>query len=239
MTAKHSWAAVILLGAALACVRPGTGASPRYEAERAAMVEHLRSQGIRSERVLAAMGSVPRHRFVSEKHRDRAYDDVPLLAAGGGPACCRPYVVALAAQVLDIEPDESVLQVGAESGYCAAILSHLTSKLHIMDARSKVVAAARGRLKAIGSSSPTWENGQACKVGCAGHAPYDAILMTCATKLVPDKLYEQLADNGRIVVPLDQGPEQTLTCVRKAAPGGRAEKLLQLRANVAECRRGS
>ncbi len=238
MTAKHSWAAVILLGAALSSVRPGTGASPRYEAERAAMVEHLRSQGIRSERVLAAMGSVPRHRFVSEEHQDRAYDDVPLLAAGGGPACCRPYVVALAAQVLDIEPDESVLQVGAESGYCIAILSHLTSKLHVMDARPKVAAAARKRLEAAGSSSPTWENGQACKVGCAGHAPYDAILMTCATKLVPDELFKELADNGRMVVPLDQGPEQTLTCVRKTAPVTRTDKMLQLRANIAECKRG-
>ncbi len=201
------------------------------------MVAQLRGLGIQSDRVLAAVREVPRHLFVRESDRDRAYQDVKL-PAGGGRSCCRPYVVALSAQVLDLEPASEVLQVGAGCGYETAILAKLSPNVHVIDFRQEVIDAARPLLQSTGHTSIAWTAGAACK-GWEEHAPYDAILVTCASQTISENLVKQLREGGRILIPVGRGPAQTLTCVRKTAGKIRSEKVMKLRAEPMYCERSS
>ncbi|UCC69595.1 MAG: protein-L-isoaspartate O-methyltransferase [Armatimonadota bacterium] len=212
--AKRFWPAVILAAAALWCAPPAIGGRQAYTAERAAMVERLRSLGIRSERVLDAMRKVPRHLFVAETDRDRSYEDVDL-PAGAGHLCLRPYVTAIAIQALNLKPGRKVLQVGTSSGYCTAVLNEMTPQVYVIDSRPEAIEFARARVREAGRSSVTWKNGHACH-GWSENAPYDAIIVTCATPKVPDELVRQLRDGGRMIVPIGLGPEQTLMCLRKS-----------------------
>ncbi len=197
------------------------------------MVGELRGLGIRSDRVLAAVRGVPRHLFVSERDRSRAYRNVDL-PAGDGQSCCRPYVAALSAQILDLKPGAKVLQVGAECGYQTAVLATLTPQVYVIDMRPNVADAARSRLRAMGYTSVVWKTGNACK-GWAEHAPYDAILVTCATQSGSDELVAQLREGGRMLIPVGRGPAQTLTCIRKSAGRVRSEKVEKFRAPPMEC----
>jgi protein-L-isoaspartate(D-aspartate) O-methyltransferase len=232
--AKRFWPAVILAAAALWCAPAAIGGRPAYTAERAAMVERLRALGIRSERVLDAMGKVPRHLFVAETERDRSYEDVEL-PAGAGHLCCRPYVAALAIQALNLKPGRKVLQVGTSSGYCTAILDEMTSHVYVIDSSPEAIKFAQARVREAGYSSVTWKNGYACQ-GWSENAPYDAIIVTCATKKVPDELLQQLRDGGRMIVPIGLGPEQTLMCLRKGERMS-STKIMTLRVDPMRCAR--
>lgn len=179
------------------------------------MVERLRGSGITSERVLAAMRRVPRHLFVAESHHARAYDDVQLPGRASLPVA-RPYVLALAIQVLDLDADSKVLQVGAGCSYCVAVLCEITPHVHCIDFRPRTLASARDLLREVGYSSVSWKTGKGC-TGWAENAPYDAILVTCAAQKLPHELLAQLGEGGRIVVPVGLGLEQTLEFVRMHA----------------------
>ena len=203
------------MAAALGSVRAVLPDPPDYAAERSRMVQGLRAHGIKSERVLAAMGRVPRHKFVAEDSRARAYDDVQLPGRSSLPVA-RPYVLALAVQVLDLDADSNVLQVGSGCSYCAAVLCEITPDVHCVDFRPETLRSARSLLRELGYSSLSWKTGKAC-LGWAKNAPYDAILVTCAAQQMPDQLLTQLRDGGRMVVPLGLGIEQTLLTVRKLA----------------------
>jgi protein-L-isoaspartate(D-aspartate) O-methyltransferase len=231
--AKRFWLAAASIAAAFWLVCPLIGGPPNYAPERDAMVAELRGLGIKSDRVLSAVREVPRHLFVLEPDRGRAYQDVDL-PAGNGQSCCRPYVVALSAQVLDLEPASEVLQVGAGCGYETAVLVTLTPNVHVIDFRPKVLDAARSRLRGMGHTSIVWRNGNACK-GWNEYAPYDAILVTCASQTISDDLVEQLREGGRMLIPVGRGPAQTLTCVRKTAGKIRSEKVMKLRAEPMAC----
>ena len=235
--AKRFWLTAASIAVALWFAGPIVGGPPDYVPEREAMVARLRGLGIRSDRVLAAVREAPRHLFVRESDRGRAYQDIDL-PAGGGQSCCRPYVVALSAQVLDLEPASEVLQVGAGCGYETAILSRLSRNVHVIDYRQEVVDAARPHLQSMGHTSVVWTTGAACK-GWEEHAPYDAILVTCASQKIPEELVGQLREGGRIVIPVGRGPGQTLTCVRKTAGKIRSEKVMKLRAEPMFCERPS
>jgi len=233
--AKRSWPLVALVATALCLASPLVSGPPDYADERDAMIVELRGLGIRNGRVLAAVRQVPRHLFVRARDRSRAYQNVDL-PAGDGQSCCRPYVAALSAQVLDLKPDSNVLQVGAECGYETAIFSKLAPHVYVIDKRPKVADAARSRLRAMGYTSVVWKTGDACK-GWVEHAPYDAILVTCASQTGSQELGEQLREGGRMLIPVGSGPAQTLTCIRKTAGRIRSEKVMKFRADpmVCEC----
>jgi len=228
---------VALIATALCLASPLVSGPPDYAEERDAMIGDLRDRGIQSDRVLVAVRQVPRHLFVSEHDRSRAYQDVDL-PAGNGQSCCRPYVAALSAQILDLKPTSKVLQVGAECGYETAVLAQLTPQIHVIDMRPGVADAARSRLRGMGYTSIAWKTGDACK-GWAEHAPYDAILVTCATQAVSGDLVKQLREGGRMLIPVGRGPAQTLNCIRKSAGRVRSEKVMPLRADPMVCERPS
>jgi protein-L-isoaspartate(D-aspartate) O-methyltransferase len=226
---------VALIAAAFCLASPLVSGPPDYAEERDAMIGKLRGLGIRSDRVLAAVREVPRHLFVRESDRSRAYQNVDL-AAGDGQSCCRPYTAALSAQVLDLKPTSEVLQVGAGCGYETAVLAQITSHVHVIDMRPKVADAARSRLRGMGYTSILWKTGDACK-GWEEHAPYDAILVTCASQTGSQDLVEQLREGGRMLIPVGRGPAQTLTCIRKTAGRVRSEKVMKFRADPMVCER--
>jgi len=232
-SATHGWRALLVAVAGFGLVGSLSAGPPGYEAEREAMVERLRAQGIRDERVLAAMGEVPRHVFVPLGQRAQAYEDIGI-SLGSGQVLYRPYQTALAAQLLDLKRDEKVLQVGAGCGYCTAVVSRITSQVYVMDMSQQNIRLAEAHVREVGYSSVRWRVGSACQ-GWREHAPYDAILVMCAAEQVPEKLVGELRDGGRMVIPIGSGPEETLTCVRKSAGRLRAEVAATIRVPAMKC----
>jgi protein-L-isoaspartate(D-aspartate) O-methyltransferase len=193
--------------------RPLRG-SPDFDAERARMVERqLRRRGIRDERVLEAMGSVPRERFVPEEVRRRAYAD-SALPIGHRQTISQPWVVAAICQALALEGDESVLEIGTGSGYSTAVLAQLARSVISFERVPELAASARRSLEQLGV-----EGVQVVLAdGSRGHrdaAPYDAIAVHAATPEAPHSLIAQLAPGGRLVVPIAAGSADLLTAFHR------------------------
>ena len=180
---------------------------------RAAMVERqLKARGISDERVLEVMGRLPRHLFVDPSMMDQAYEDHPLPIAEG-QTISQPYVVALMTESLDLDGSEKVLEVGTGSGYQAAVLAELCGEVYTIEIREGLAESA-GELLA----SLEYDNVQVkCADGYFGweeHAPFDAIIITCAVNHVPPYLIQQLKDGGRLILPLGSIQYyQTLTLI--------------------------
>jgi protein-L-isoaspartate(D-aspartate) O-methyltransferase len=174
---------------------------------RAEMVrEQLEARGIRDPRVLAAMRKVPRERFVDEAMRERAYDDGPL-PIGYGQTISQPYMVARMCELAlgEGRPDARVLEIGAGSGYQAAVLGELAGRVYAVELRPELAERSQERLAGLGYKN--------VEVGCfdgthgwSEHAPYDAILVAAGSPAIPPLLVAQLADRGKLVVPV--GPRQ-------------------------------
>jgi protein-L-isoaspartate(D-aspartate) O-methyltransferase len=193
------------------------GSAPAEFAEqRRAMVEgQLRGRGIKDSRVLEAMQAVPRHLFVPPAVAAAAYADEPL-AIGEGQTISQPYIVAAMTEALELTGSERVLEVGAGSGYQAAILSLLAREVIAVEARPMLARTARERLSQLGYSNVRVEIGDGT-LGWPPGAPYDGILVAAAAPMVPPPLIEQLADGGRLVIPLGSAEHQELFRVRKQA----------------------
>ena len=185
------------------------------------MVEdQIRSRGIRNERVLAAMEKIPRHLFVPENLRRMAYEDRPL-PIGEGQTISQPYIVALMTDLLDPHAGDRILEIGAGSGYQAAILSELASEVITIERIPAVAAGARRNLSAAGYRRVHVVGGD----GTLGHppkAPYQGILVTAGTPDVPPPLIGQLADGGRLVAPV--GPHGIQELVRIVREGERIRR---------------
>ena len=185
-----------------------------YEAERKRMVDRqLRRRGIRDPRLLAAMEKVPRHRFLPDPDDPSAYDDYPL-PIGSGQTISQPYMVALMTEALHLQGDEKVLEIGTGSGYQAAILAELCWKLFTVERFLQLAERARALLTALGYHNVEMIVGD----GTLGHpeaAPYDRIIVTAAAPKVAPPWIEQLADGGRLAVPLGDRWGQTLTVITK------------------------
>lgn len=165
-------------------------------------------------RVLAAMEAVPRERFVPAEYADDAYGDHPL-PIGYGQTISQPYIVALMTQLLELQGHEKVLEVGAGSGYQAAILSLLAREVYTVERIPQLAEKARQRLSELGYRNVHIRVGDGYE-GWPEHAPYDAIIVTCAAEEVPPPLVEQLADGGRLVIPVGaSGWSQRLMFIRK------------------------
>lgn len=188
---------------------------PAYSRLREKMVrEQLMSRDITDERVLEAMSKVPRHLFVSLSYRRQAYGDYPL-PIDEGQTISQPYIVALMTQHLKVEEDDKVLEIGTGSGYQAAVLAHLTNQVYSVEIREKLAEKASATLAKLGYDQVKvkWGDGY---YGWEEHAPYDAIIVTCAANHIPPPLLKQLKQGGRLIIPLGSTLYfQTLTLITK------------------------
>ena len=183
--------------------------------ERRTMVEHdLKGRGVTDKKVLKAMEEIPRHLFVDENLRGKAYKDHPL-PIGEGQTISQPYVVALMTEALHLSSTDRVLEIGTGSGYQAAVLAEIVSKVYTIEIRKALAERAYKRLKELGYNNIKVKYGDGY-FGWKEHGPFDAIIITAAANHIPPPLIKQLREGGRLIVPL--GPTvyfQTLTLVEK------------------------
>ncbi len=186
----------------------------RAARERERMVEdQLAARGVRDPRVLEAMRKVPRHRFVEEALRDRAYGDHPL-PIGDGQTISQPYMVGAMTQLLRLAGPEKVLEIGTGSGYQTAILAELARRVCSIERLPGLAAAARRILEELGYTNAVVRTGDGT-YGWPDEAPFDRILVTAGAPAVPTPLFQQLAEGGRLVVPVGDPQSQTLHVVEK------------------------
>jgi len=196
-------------------------------AERQRMVdEQIARRGIRDQRVLAAMRKIERHRFVSEAQRSGAYEDHPL-PVGEGQTISQPYIVALMTEALALQGDERVLEVGTGSGYQTAILAELAAEVYSVEILPRLAEQARATLEDLGYRNVHIRLGDGSE-GWAEHAPYQGILVTAAPPQVPPALLEQLAEGGRLVIPVGV-QSQELELHTRRPEGFRVERLAAVR----------
>jgi protein-L-isoaspartate(D-aspartate) O-methyltransferase len=185
-----------------------------FPALRTAMVEkQLRERGIADERVLAAMGEVPRELFVGERRRELAYADA-ALPIGSEQTISQPWIVAAILQALELRGEENVLEVGTGSGYSTALLGRLTKHVVSVERHSGLARAAAEHLRASASDNVELMVGDGSR-GVPDRAPFDAIAVHAAAPKPPPALVEQLADGGRMVVPVASGKEEMLTLLHR------------------------
>jgi len=189
-----------------------------YRLERKRMVEtQLKSRGIQDPGVLSAFLKVPRHKFVPPDLLDQAYRDGPL-PIGYNQTISQPYIVAVMVQQANTGPGERVLELGTGSGYQAAILAELGSEVYTVERIPELAEQAETRLERLGYGkiNVRLSNGT---LGWEEQAPFDAIIVSAAAPKIPDLLLGQLAEGGRLIIPLDDGPSQILSVVEQT-PGG-------------------
>jgi len=186
-----------------------------FEALRDEMVRtQVERRGVTDARVLAALRAVPRERFVPEANAAAAYED-HALGIGLGQTISQPYMVAVMTAALRLSPADRVLEIGTGSGYQAAVLAHLAGSIVSIERHTPLANAARARLAALGLTNVTVLVGDGTE-GYAAGAPYDAILVTAGAPHVPTALRDQLADGGRLVVPVGTAWHQDLVLVERA-----------------------
>jgi protein-L-isoaspartate(D-aspartate) O-methyltransferase len=205
LTIQHLVVPVLLVLMLLpACAQPGGTKEDEDEdifaGDRMEMVNiQIVPRGIHDARVIAAMSNVPRHRFVPDDYLSQAYEDHPL-PIGHGQTISQPYIVALMTQHLALQPGDKVLEIGTGSGYQAAILAELTNQVYTVEIIEPLGRRAATTLEEL-------DYNVHCKVddgyhGWTEHAPFDAIIVTCAPDHVPQPLLKQLKDGGRMVIPI-------------------------------------
>jgi protein-L-isoaspartate(D-aspartate) O-methyltransferase len=194
-------------------VAGGIGEGDGYGGYRAQLVETLQQKGIRDLAVLRAIRMVPRHRFVPESVRHRAYDDA-ALPIGSSQTISQPWVQARYLEVLRLTGRERVLEIGTGSGYQTALLAMLCDAVFSVERIPALAQRAREALEASGIRNVTVLVGDGT-LGWRPFAPYDAILVAAASPEIPAPLVEQLAPGGRMVIPLGDRANQTLTLVRR------------------------
>ena len=188
-------------------------------AKRVRMVERqLRARGIDDERVLEAMAAVPRELFVPKELRGRAYDD-DALPIGGGQTISQPYMVARICVELRLRGGERVLDVGTGSGYQAAVLAELGADVHSIERLSELADQASESLAAAGYADRVRVHVGDGTRGLPAEAPFAAIAVAAAVPAVPPSLYAQLADRGRLVVPVGERREQLLQVIVRSPEG--------------------
>jgi protein-L-isoaspartate(D-aspartate) O-methyltransferase len=183
------------------------------ELRRTMVGEQIRERGVSSPRVLEALLVVPRHKFVPEEAVGAAYADQPL-PIGEGQTISQPYMVAVMTEALELTGSERVLEVGTGSGYQAAVLSRLAREVYTVESHASLAVAARRRLARLDYGNVHVHAGDGT-LGLPDAAPFDGIVVTAAAPKIPPPLLEQLAEGGRLVIPVGQADHQELLQVRK------------------------
>ena len=206
---------------------PGPGDETRYRLMREKMVKsQIEGRGVVDQRVLAVLRKVPRHRFVPSHLRERAYDD-SALPIGEGQTISQPYIVGIMTELLGLEGDERVLEIGTGSGYQAAVLAELVKHVYTIEILEPLATQAERRLKEMGYTNVTVR----CADGYQGWpevAPFDAIIVTAAPEKVPQPLVDQLRVGGRMAIPVGRF-DQDLMLLVKEADGVREEQVIPVR----------
>jgi protein-L-isoaspartate(D-aspartate) O-methyltransferase len=175
--------------------------------------EQIKRRGIRQPRLLEAFRRVPRHLFVPAQFQEQAYTDHPL-PIGAGQTISQPYIVALMTECLRLQGHERVLEIGAGSGYQTAILAEMALEVFSIERVPELLSLASDRLARLGYLNVHVSHGNG-SLGWPERAPYEAILVTAAAPDVPAPLLEQLADGGRMVIPIGPAESQMLVAVEK------------------------
>jgi len=190
------------------------GDDASFDVLRRAMVdEQLVRRGIKDDRVLGAMGTVPRYRFVDPSLAEHAYEDRPL-AIGHGQTISQPYMVARATELAAPRPTDRALEVGAGSGYQAAVLGTLAAEVYAIEIVPALAQRARQVLAELGAANVTVDSFDGGG-GWPEHAPYDVIIVSAGAPRIPPMLVAELADGGRLVIPVGSTEEQELAIVRR------------------------
>lgn len=200
-----------------------------FENARAEMVEQtIRDRDVSDERVLKAMTTTLRHCFVREEDLRHAYADHPLYI-GYGQTISQPYIVALMTELLALEPDAKVLEIGTGSAYQAAVLSGLVAEVYTVEIIEPLATSAAERLTALGYDNVSVKHADGY-YGWEEHAPYDAIIVTAAPDHVPSPLLRQLKDSGRLVIPVGpQGGMQILWQITREGEQVKAKEITGVR----------
>ncbi len=193
----------------------------RYEKVRQRMVrEQIIARGIKDQQVIQAMLNVKRHLFVPKNYERMAYEDRPL-AIGEGQTISQPYIVALMTETLDLKKNMKVLEIGTGSGYQAAILAEIVDEVYTIEIIESLGTKAKNLIESINYKNVYFKIGDGYK-GWDEHAPYDAIIVTCAPANVPKPLEEQLKEGGKMIIPLGGSITQELVLLEKV--NGKLEK---------------
>jgi protein-L-isoaspartate(D-aspartate) O-methyltransferase len=208
-------------------VAGGVGGGDSFGGYRSQLVETLRSKGIRDLAVLRAVQEIPRHRFVPEAVRHRAYED-NALPIGAGQTISQPYVQARSIELARFSGHERVLEIGTGSGYQTALLSLVAESVFSVERVPALAQQAREAIASLGLRNVTILVGDGT-LGWRPFAPYDAILVAAASPNVPEPLVDQLAIGGRLIIPLGTRENQELTLVERTADGVRTSVVADVR----------
>ena len=196
----------------------------RYQRQRLQLVDVVRDQGIEDMDVLRAVAEVPRHRFVPESVRHRAYED-RALPIGFGQTISQPSLQALYLDTLRLAPSDAVLEVGTGSGYQTALIAELVERVYSIERVRELAERARATLDELGYGNIAIMTGDG-SVGWSRYAPYDAILVAAASPSVPQALVDQLAPGGKLLVPVGDRVMQDLMLVHKRESGELEERTI-------------
>lgn len=177
------------------------------------VTSQLRARGISDTRVLQAMLRVPRDQFIDEEYRAKAYEDHPL-PIGNGQTISQPYIVALMLESLQLQPTDKVLEVGSGSGYATALLAELAGEVYSIERHADLASQARQAIESLGYKNVTIVTGDGA-LGYPQAAPFEAILVSASAAQIPSALIEQLAEGGRMTIPVGTDEAQQLQFVRK------------------------
>jgi protein-L-isoaspartate(D-aspartate) O-methyltransferase len=221
-----------LLAGALLGLAPANCPAPPgerdFSRQRERMVdEQIRARGVSDARVLRAMRAVERHRFVPESQRAQAYAD-RALPIGSDQTISQPYVVAAMTELARVGARDRVLEIGTGSGYQAAVLAELADRVYTIEIVPELAERARTTLEALGYANVTVRTGDGTR-GWPAHAPFDAIVVTAAPREVPPALLEQLAPDGRLVIPVGEEDEQFLEVWQRTESGMRRSRKFPVR----------
>jgi protein-L-isoaspartate(D-aspartate) O-methyltransferase len=185
------------------------------------MVEQqIEARGISDPATLSALRTVPRHEFLPIRLRSEACADYPL-PIGHGQTISQPFIVAFMTEAIRPQPGERILEIGAGSGYQAAVLAQMGAQVYTIEIVEPLAEMARQTLERLGYKNARVKSGDGFR-GWPEHAPFDAIIVTCAPDKIPPDLVAQLRDGGRMIIPVGSGMNQELVLLRKT--GGKIEK---------------
>lgn len=182
------------------------------------LLTQLVQQGLNDQKVIDAMSMVPRHIFVDDALAARAYEDITLPIGNNGQTISQPSIVAKMTQLLDLSENQKVLEIGTGSGYQAAILAHFTRRLFTVERLSPLLEQAKKRHKMLGLANISYRIGDG-SLGWVGQGMFDRIIVTAGAPSIPAPLLEQLANGGKLIIPIGSKEEQKLTLFTKNDDG--------------------